>query len=64
MEEAHHKIHKTGGINAMVQHIYSKFIAKIHVLVEAGISELPEVKHALKLYFTTLPQSPDIDGRA
>ena len=30
MEEPHHKIHKTGGINAMVQHIHSKIIAKIH----------------------------------
>ena len=55
---------KTGGINAMVQHIHSKIIAKIHEVVEAEISELPEVKCALKLYFTTLPQSPDIDDRA
>ena len=49
MEEAHHNTHKTGGMHAMAQHIHPKIIAKIHELVEAGISELPEVKRALKL---------------
>ena len=42
----------------MAQRVHPKIIAKIHELVEAGISELPEVKRALKLYVTTLPQSP------
>ena len=56
MEEAHHNTHKTGGMHAMAQHIHPKIIAKIHELVEAGISELPEVKHALKLchYLTSI----------
>ena len=64
MEEAHHNTHKTGGMHAMAQRIHPKIIAKIHELVEAGISELPEVKRALKLYVTTLPQSPNKDDRA
>ena len=56
MEEAHHNTHKTGGMHAMAQRIHPKIIAKIHELVEAGISELPEVKRALKLchYLTSI----------
>ena len=64
MEEAHHNTHKTGAMHAMAQRIHPKIIAKIHELVEAGISELPEVKRALKLYVTILPQSPSKDDRA
>ena len=48
-EEAHHKSHKTGGMHAMAQHVHPKVIMKIHELVEAGISEVSEVKWALKL---------------
>ena len=62
--EVHHHTYKTGGMHAMAQRIHHKIIAKIHKLVEVGISELPEVNCALKLYVTTLPQSPHKDDRA
>ena len=40
-EQAHHKSHETGGMHGMA---HPKVIAKIHELVGAGISEVPEVK--------------------
>ena len=51
-EEAHHKSHKTGGMHATAQRVHPKMIAKIQELVGAGISEVSEVKRALKLYAT------------
>ena len=51
-EETHHKTHTTGGMHAMAQHVHPKVIIKIHELVGAGITEVSEVKWALKLYVT------------
>ena len=65
-EEAHDKSHKTGGMHAMAQRVHPKVIMKIHELVGAGISEVSEVKRALKLYITKelcLTDLPNKDDR-
>ena len=62
-EEVHHKAHKTGGMHTT--YIHPKVILKIHELVEAGISEVSEVKQASKLHIskelcpTDLPNMDD-----
>jgi len=63
-EEAHHQVHKTGGMHAMAQRVYPKVAAKIHELVASGLNELPEVKRAFKLYVNSLPEPPCQDDRA
>ena len=66
-EEAHHKTHMTGGMHAMAQRVHPKVIIKIHELVGAGISEVSEVKRALKLYVTKelcSSNPPNKDDRA
>ena len=62
-EEAHHKSHKTGGMHAMAQRVHPKVIMKIHELVGAGISEVSEVKRALKLYITKELCPTDLPNR-
>lgn len=49
-EEAHHKTHTTGGMHALAQRIHPKVQMNIQEIVGAGITEVSEVKRALRLY--------------
>ena len=49
-EEAHHAFHQTHGAASYAQRIHPKLIEKIHELVSEGLTEVQEVKRALKHY--------------
>lgn len=66
-EEAHHKTHMTGGMHALAQRIHPKVQMKIQEIVGAGITEVSEVKQALRLYVSKelcFPDQPNRDDRA
>lgn len=49
-EEAHHAFHETQGAVSYAQRIHPKLIEKIHELVSEGLTEVQEIKRALKHY--------------
>ena len=66
-EEAHHKTHMTGGMHALAQRVHPKVQMKIQEIVGAGITEVSEVKRALRLYISkelSFPNPPNRDDRA
>ena len=65
--EAHHSVHPTEGAIGYAQRMHPKLVEKIQDLVAEGITNVQEVKRALKYYVnhTLCPDSkPDISDRA
>ena len=56
-------IRQAGCTHAMAQRVHPKVIMKIYELVGAGISEVSEVKRALKLYITKELCPTDLPNR-
>ena len=57
----------TGGMHALAQRVHPKVQMKIQEIVGAGITEVSEVKRALRLYISkelSFPNPPNRDDRA
>ena len=58
-EEAHHAFHQTHGAASYAQRVHPKLIEKMYELVFEGVTDVQEVKHALKHHVTHV-LCPDI----